>query len=231
MIAQRLPSLLLCSALAACASTDVGNPITAEIQFAGYETDAPQADALVLDSGLTINSAVIKVRSFKLDRSANCDDMSTDFEGTVLVDLLSQTMSASALWDGESDTYCRLRLQFTTEEIGSATSGWSVMVTGTTSNDEAFTATVDAEDTLSLSGPFTLPEGSHLLQVGFFLNEWFVADGQDIFGDNLVLDSSHPRYEILRANIATSARLFHDSDQNGVLDTEEIARSLAVGGN
>ena len=231
MTAQRLQALLLCSALAACASTDVGNPITAEVQFAGYETDGPEAGALVLDSGITVESALIKVKSFKLDRSTSCDDGSTDFEDTILVDLLAQTMSATALWDGESDTYCRLRLKFTTDAVDSADSGWSVMVTGTTSEGEAFTATVDAEDTLSLSGPFTLPEGSHLLQVAFFLNEWFVADGEELFGDNLTLDKEHPRYATFRSNIATSARLFHDSDQNGVLDTEEIARSLAVGGN
>ena len=194
MTAQRLQALLLCSALAACASTDVGNPITAEVQFAGYETDGPEAGALVLDSGITVESALIKVKSFKLDRSTSCDDGSTDFEDTILVDLLAQTMSATALWDGESDTYCRLRLKFTTDAVDSAAPGWSVMVTGTTSEGEAFTATVDAEDTLSL-------------------------------------DKEHPRYATFRSNIATSARLFHDSDQNGVLDTEEIARSLAVGGN
>ena len=209
MTAQRLQALIVCSVLTACASTDVGNPITAEVQFAGYETDGPDdAGALVLDSGITIDSALIKVKAFKLDRSASCDDLSTDFEDAILVDLLSQTMSASALWDGESDTHCRLRLQFTAEEVGAAEAGWSVMVTGQTAEGEAFSATVEAEDTLSLSGPFTLPEGSHLLQVAFFLNEWFVADGEALFGDQFVLDPSHPMYERFRSNIATSARLF-----------------------
>ena len=87
-------SLLLSTTLVtACASTDVGNPISTEIEFAGYQGAGPQPDALVLDNGLTVEEAFIKVRSFQLDRSEACDDVDNSFDGVVLVDLLEQTQS------------------------------------------------------------------------------------------------------------------------------------------
>ena len=49
----------------------------------------------------------------------------------------------------------------------------ALWVKGTTSSGVTFELQVTEESTLSLAGPFTLPEGSHLLQVAFYLDEWF----------------------------------------------------------
>ena len=222
-------------ALGCAASTDVGNPITAEVEFAGYKSQSPSGSALTLDNGLVVKKAYIKVRSFRLDESANCDDTASDFDGVILVDLLSQVSSNSALWDGESGTFCRLRVQFTTDSVANEPAeleSHSLYVSGTLPNGQPFEAQIAAEDTLSLEGDFTLPPGSHLLQVGFFMSEWFVSANSEsghVFDSDPVVDNNHPDYEDVRSNILKSARLFHDSDENGKLDTDEIARSLAVG--
>ena len=79
----------------------------------------PQPDALVLDNGLTIDEAFIKVRSFQLDRSEACDDVDNSFDGVVLVDLLEQTQSDAPFWVDEAGTFCRLRLKFTTDAVES----------------------------------------------------------------------------------------------------------------
>ena len=222
-------SLLLSTTLVtACASTDVGNPISTEIEFAGYQGAGPQPDALVLDNGLTVEEAFIKVRSFQLDRSEACDDVDNSFDGVVLVDLLEQTQSDAPFWVDEAGTFCRLRLKFTTDAVESQPTQLTdaaLWVRGTTLNGESFELQLTAESTLSLSGPFTLPEGSHLLQVAFYLDEWFAGIDESALVNGLS-DSDSLTFE---SNVLTSARLFHDANQDGELDTTEIATSLAYG--
>ena len=221
-------SLLAATLMTACASTDVGNPISTEIEFAGYQGSGPQPDALVLNNGLTIEEAFIKVRSFQLDRSEACNDVDNSFDGVVLVDLLEQTQSDAPFWVDEAGTFCRLRLKFTTDTVDTEPteiSDASLWVKGTTTNGEAFELKVAAESTLSLAGPFTLPEGSHLLQVAFYLDEWFTGVDED----GLVNGLSESDLDTFASNVLTSARLFHDANQDGELDTTEIATSLAYG--
>ena len=71
----------------------------------------------MLDNGLTIEEAYIKVRSFQLDRSDACDDVNNSFDGVVLVDLIEQTQSDAPFWVDEAGTFCRLRLQFTVDTV------------------------------------------------------------------------------------------------------------------
>ena len=224
-----LSSLLLSSLLTtACASTDVGNPISTEIEFAGYQGSGPQPDALVLDNGLTIQEAYIKVRSFQLDRSDACDDIENSFDGVVLVDLIEQTQSDAPFWVDEAGTFCRLRLQFTVDAVENEPTeltNAALWVKGTTSSGETFELQVTNESTLSLAGPFTLPEGSHLLQVAFYLDEWFSGIDESALVNGLS-ESDSAAFE---SNVLTSARLFHDANQDGELDTTEIATSLAYG--
>ena len=214
-------------AMIGCASTDVGNPITTEITFAGYDGSGPQPTGLVLDTGVTIESAYLKVRSFKLDRSDECDAVDSNFDGVVLVDLIEQSLSDVPLWEDEAGTFCRLRLQFTTDSAEGQPEGLdgaSLYVRGTGPEGDTFTLSLTAEPTLSLAGPFTLPEGSHLLQVGFFLGEWFAGiDPTSLSGEVDITQTDFTN------RVVTSARLFHDANQDGLLDTQEIATSLAFG--
>ena len=222
-------SLLLSIAIGTgCASTDVGNPISTEIEFAGYEGIGPQPDALVLNSGVTIEEAFIKVRSFQLDRSESCNDSGNSYDGVVLVNLIDRIQSESPFWVDEAGTFCRLRLRFTTDSVDGQpaelidASGW---VKGLTSDGEPFELRITNVPTLSLAGPFTLPEGSHLLQVAFYLDEWLSGLEQSSLSAGLTTDEQM----MLEANVLTSARLFHDANQDGELDTTEIATSLAYG--
>ena len=220
--------LVLLTVTFGCASTDVGNPISTEIEFAGYQGTGPQAGALTLDSGIIIEEAFIKVRSFQLDRSEACDDVDNSYDGVVLVDLLRRTQSESPFWVDEAGTFCRLRLQFTSDPVDGEPDDLmdaSIWIRGSSREGDAFQIRLVENATLSLSGPFTLPEGSHLLQVAFYLDEWFAG----VNDDSLVAGLNETQNEALKGRILTSARLFHDANQDGELDTTEIATSLAYG--
>ena len=222
----KFASLFILTLLAGCVATDVGNPqIETEIEVNGYESDAP--DALTLDNGLEVDSVFVKLNRFHLDRSQDCDDTAADFQGVVLVDVLNGTSSAPVRIDKDAGEFCRLRLQFTTDAVDGQPSELvdnSIVVIGRRLDDSPFLVTAPLTDELSLTGTFTLDEGSHLLQVGFFLNEWL---DDDLLGDNATLNPEHPAYETFRSNVSTSARLFHDANRDGQLDSDEIAVSIA----
>lgn len=228
---RRASLAIYTSLIVSCASTDVGNPIDTEISFAAYEGSAADPQALTLDNGVVLERALIKVRGFQLDRSENCDDANSSFDEVVRVDLVSGLRSDVPFWDDEAGTFCRLRIQFSNEAVGGEPAelvGASMYIEGSVDGN-AFSLRLEETPAMSLAGPFTLPKGSHLLQVGFFPNEWF--RGQVL--DSLLSEDSEASQADVSLefwdNVLGSARLYHDSNEDGVLDVIELSTSLAEG--
>ena len=224
IIGSSIGILLLC----ACASTDVGNPIDTEISFATYEGVASDFEALTLDNGITLEQAFVKVRGFQLDRSEACDDTSSSYDEPILVDLLTGIRSDVPLWDDEAGTFCRLRIELTSDEVEGepqALADAALYIQGSYQG-ETFKLRFEEAPALSLAGPFTLPVGSHLLQVGFFPVEWFGGvELEELASANLPSSVG----EKILSNFLESGRLYHDTNQDGILDLIELSTSLAEG--
>jgi len=216
-------SLVLVSA---CVSTDVGNPIDTEIAFKAYEGSPEAPQALTLENGVTLEKAYLKVKGFTLDRSEGCDDTSPSYNGAIAIDLLTGDRSGSTLWRDEAGTFCRLRIELNSSDFPEQPDeleGASLYVQGIFEG-EVFELSFSDTPALSLKGPFTLPVGSHLLQVGFFPVEWF--SGVDT--DTLINEpSSTSLRDRVMGNFLQSGRLYHDTNQDGVLDLIELSTSLA----
>ena len=224
IIGSSVGLLLLC----ACASTDVGNPIDTEISFATYEGVAADLEALSLDNGVSLERAYVKVRGFQLDRSEGCDDTAASYDEPILVDLLTGIRSDVPLWDDEAGTFCRLRIELTTADVEGepqSLAGAAMYIQGTYQG-ETFKLRFEETPALSLAGPFTLPTGSHLLQVGFFPVEWFAGIELESLS---AASSTEGLLDAVMANFLVSGRLYHDTNQDGILDLIELSTSLAEG--
>lgn len=214
--------------VSACVSTDVGNPIDTEIAFKAYEGSPEAPQALTLDNGVTLEKAYLKVKGFTLDRSEACDDRNASYNGAIVVDLLTGERSASSSWRDEAGTFCRLRIELSADDVlpqPVELQGASLYIEGTFEGESFEMSFVDTP-ALSLRGPFTLPVGSHLLQVGFFPRDWFTdVDTSALTGDV----TSSDVLQMVMGNFLLSGRLYHDTNQDGVLDLIELSTSLAEG--
>lgn len=234
-------SLLLATAtLTGCVGTDIGNPeqdSEVTLDYEGYESEDP--GALVLDSGITLEAAWIVVEAVQLSEvDGGCTPPDNpDVQGPLVVELLTRREHPNTpVFTRLATDYCGLELRLTTAtaDILPADAppelvGQSVLLSGLRADNLPFTLLADFNDSLSLSpngDSFSLlPERDHLI-LAFDLRGWIDASLLDGLLNLLgpITDATAPDLIAgLRASLTGSIHLYRDSNDNGILDPQELA--------
>ena len=229
--------------------TDVGNgiekkPLNVALEVARFDASLPTTlKSLNLESGVSIEQLYLAIGQVRLAPSSSCDnDDNIDLDGPFVVDLTGTgILGETPSFDAIAGTFCKLRVGYLRLDPASAPNNTppeilnrSIFVHGTRTDGTPFTIISRRNDIFELHSKsqngFSLPRGKNLLFLAYDIGTWIEAVDLDEFEtDTIIIDeqTNDDSLEDFEEAVAASARLFHDADENGVLDASEQLTALA----
>jgi hypothetical protein len=252
-------ALLLSGCVATDVGNPDDGEFAATVDFVGYEANGganaePMPTGLTLASGVEIDRVVVGFDRFKLRDAEDCEgDSEIDVERYVVSELLEGSdYPELPRIVRDVRQFCRFELEVKKVSALDQPDGApdeivdrAVWIEGRLPDGTPFTIETREDDKLRLEPTrgefFELPDGESRLFLAFDLNTWFDGLSFDDVGEEeedepvedgvLRIDAGVDEdwTKQFRENLVNSARLFRDLDDDGQLDAEEEAESLAVG--
>jgi len=207
--------------------TDVGNPVTVDLEFASYGRETAAA---------VVERATVAVERVRLRPAANCEGgAEIELEGPFTLDLTRPSGLADLTGlDLAGRAWCRFEMTWHPDE----TSDLAILVAGSAGGDP-FEIRSRRNDELRIEAlddaGFTVDAAA--LFVAFDMEAWL--DGIDLAGADrdaggaIVVsdDSNRDLLDRFEANVESATALFADRDGDGALDDDEHddADALAAG--
>lgn len=218
------------------------------------ESSEPKVTGLTLASGVEIDRVVIGFDRFKLRDARQCEgDNEIDIEMFVVSELLEGSdYPELPRIVRDVRRFCRFELEVKKVSALDQPDGApddivdrAVWIEGSLADGTPFTVETREDDKLRLEPAegefFELPDGESRLFLAFDMSTWFTdlsfddvgeEEEEDPFEDGVLridADVDEDWTKRFRENLVNSARLFRDLNDDGQLDAEERAESLAVG--
>jgi len=207
--------------------TDVGNPVTVDLEFASYGRET---------AGAVVERATVTVERIRLRPAANCEGgAEIEIEGPFTLDLTSPSPLADLTGlDLAGPAYCRFEMTWHPDE----TSDLAILVAGSAGGDP-FQIRSRRNDELRVEAldeaGFTIDAAA--LFVAFDMAAWLdgidLASAERDAGGAIVVsdDSNQGLLDQFEANVESAIALFADGDGDGALDDDEHddADALAAG--
>jgi hypothetical protein len=227
--------------IAGCVGTEVGNPqedASVSVEFKGVEQ--PRPSALTLSSGVRIDEAWLVFSESSVELASSCDeDDEIDVDQPFVVELVSGSeLPTPNMFTRPRANYCRFELEvaaLTVDELPAgvpddldATSLW---VRGARADGTPFVLRSQVETTIELAGDIALTGDRESLIVAFAVDRWFEDAGLDAAEgtDEIAIDDENnvDVLEAVNGNIAGSALLLRDSNDDGAAQASELAAPIA----
>ncbi len=198
--------------------TDVGNPVTVDLEFASYGRET---------AGAVVERAAVTVERIRLRPAANCDGgAEIELEGPFTLDLTRPTPLADLTGlELAGQAWCRFEMTWHPDE----TSDLAILVAGSAAGGDPFEIRSRRNDELRVDAlddaGFTIDAAA--LFVAFDMAAWL--DGIDLAsadrdaGGAIVVsdDSNRDLLDRFEANVESAVALFADGDGDGALDDDE----------
>ncbi|HEV8244681.1 MAG TPA: hypothetical protein VGP93_02900 [Polyangiaceae bacterium] len=235
---MRLSACLLISlVLLGCSGTETGNPsATSSLALVAQASD-PSVAALGTGSGVRVASAWLEVSQITTSACGGTQQGEQVLASNFAVEVVSGAGNAPAL--AQTQAFCQVSVQAAAggvpptgapAELASA----AMVVSGTRADGVPFTITSSSTPAVSLLASSAIePSRYAALLFAFDVSVWFSAtDLQavplDAHGIALLDGVSHPAtLGGFDTQVALSAALFEDTDENGQLDDSERTHPLA----